>query len=149
MTQPPSDAGECLVPALPGPGVPLSVWPGLPAPDRASVGVPCGGPVAAAVGGQIIESFSRPGALVAVAGGCPPAAGPSSPSSRTAPAHTRCLSCTVVRRPGCHGPGCRAAPEDALELGALYAACERALGTRPRPLVAGAAAAPSVAPLGS
>jgi hypothetical protein len=52
--------------------VPLSIWPGLPAHgtrDRA----PGGGPVTTAAARRVIGAFSRPGDLVAAAGGCSPA----------------------------------------------------------------------------
>jgi hypothetical protein len=81
MTQPSSSTGKDPAPrpvsdtsraAGPsGPGVPLSIWPGLPAPGGAPPGLPCGGPVTAAAARQVIESFSRPGDLVAAAGGSP------------------------------------------------------------------------------
>ena len=44
--------------------MPLSIWPGLPAPDIRN-GLPCGGPITAAAARQIIGAFSIPGDLVA------------------------------------------------------------------------------------
>ena len=55
-----------------GPGVPLSIWPGLPARE-APDGLPCGGPVTVAAARRVIDTFSVPGDLVAAVGGCSPA----------------------------------------------------------------------------
>src|SRR5580693_8001601 len=55
-----------------GPGVPLSIWPGLPARE-APDGLPCGGPVTVSAARRVIDTFSVPGDLVAAAGGCSPA----------------------------------------------------------------------------
>ena len=55
-----------------GPGVPLSIWPGLPARE-APDGLPCGGPVTVAAARRVIDTFSVHGDLVAVVGGCSPA----------------------------------------------------------------------------
>ena len=52
-----------------GPGVPLSIWPGLPARDTCT-GQPCEGPATTAAARRVIEAFSAPGDLVAAAGGC-------------------------------------------------------------------------------
>jgi hypothetical protein len=86
MTQPFNPAGDGQ-PAVPapgataagsraagpaGPGVPLSIWPGLPAHDIRD-GELCGGPVTAAAARRVIDTFSVPGDLVAAAGGCSPA----------------------------------------------------------------------------
>jgi len=86
MTQPFNPAGDGQ-PAVPapgataagsravgpaGPGVPLSIWPGLPAHDTRD-GQSCRGPVTAAAARRVIDTFSRPGDLVAAAGGCSPA----------------------------------------------------------------------------
>jgi hypothetical protein len=70
MTRPSGKTVECLAPGPLGPGVPLSVWPG----PAALGGLPCGGPITAAVAGQVVESFSHPGDLAGVDGGCPPIA---------------------------------------------------------------------------
>jgi len=51
-----------------GPGVPLSIWPDLPAPRSGPHG-PCAGPVTARAAGQVIAAFSRPGDLVAAPDG--------------------------------------------------------------------------------
>ena len=53
-----------------GPGVPLSIWAGLPAHDIRD-GQPCGGPVTAAAVRRVIEAFSVPGDLVAGVVGSP------------------------------------------------------------------------------
>jgi hypothetical protein len=88
MTQPfnPARDGQPAVPAPgataagshaagpAGPDVPLSIWPGLPGPGGAGDGLACGGPVTAAAARRVIDTFSRPGDLVAAAaGGCSPA----------------------------------------------------------------------------
>ena len=52
-----------------GPGVPLSIWPDLPAP-RSSPYVPCPGPVTVQAAARVIAAFSRPGDLVAAPDGC-------------------------------------------------------------------------------
>jgi hypothetical protein len=86
MTQPSSNTGDGL-PAGPapgtttaagsratggtGPGVPLSIWPGLPEPDGARDGLPCGGPVTTAAARRVIDTFSLPGDLIAAPGGSP------------------------------------------------------------------------------
>src|SRR5712691_6613507 len=57
---PPIPGGHGTAPGRTGPGVPLSIWPGLPAP-RSGLHGPCAGPVTAAV--------SRPGNLVAAPDG--------------------------------------------------------------------------------
>ncbi len=72
MTHPHSGPGPA-VPSVPGghgtppgrtgPGVPLSIWPDLPAARR------CAGPVTVAAAGQVIAAFSRPGDLVAAPDG--------------------------------------------------------------------------------
>jgi hypothetical protein len=87
MTQPFNPAGDGQ-PAVPapgataagsraaggtGPGVPLSVWPGLPGPGDTRDSLPCGGPDTAAAARRVIDTFSVPGDLVAAAGGCSPA----------------------------------------------------------------------------
>jgi hypothetical protein len=56
-----------------GPGVPLSIWPGLPEPGGARDGAQCGGPVTTAAARRVIDTFSVPGDLVAAAGACSPA----------------------------------------------------------------------------
>jgi hypothetical protein len=53
-----------------GPGVPLSIWVGLPGPGGARDGLPCGGPVTVAAARRVIGAFSVPGDLVAAVGGC-------------------------------------------------------------------------------
>jgi hypothetical protein len=53
-----------------GPGVPLSIWPGLPEPGGPRDGAPCRGPVTLAAARRVIDTFSVPGDLVAAAGGC-------------------------------------------------------------------------------
>src|SRR5437868_5329572 len=85
MTQPFNQAGDGQ-PAVPGPdpsaagsraaggtgpGVPLSIWPGLPARDIRD-GELCGGPVTATAARRVIDTFSVPGDLVAAVGGCSP-----------------------------------------------------------------------------
>jgi hypothetical protein len=69
MTQPSSSAAECRLPGPPGPGVPLSAWPGLPALGGAPRGLPPGGRVTTAVARAVVESFSRSGDLPALSRG--------------------------------------------------------------------------------
>ena len=138
-------------PAGTGPGVPLSIWPGLPAPDDAPDGLPCGGPVTAAAARQIIGAFSVPGDLVAGAGGSPavieaaaaagrrvlalipgPAPGRQRPGVPAAlpPPGDPAAGTAGLAVAGCHGPGCcgqqpggGAGPDP----GPVFAACERVL----------------------
>ena len=94
MTQPTDNAGHGPAPVpdrdatrAAGPaalGVPLSIWPGLPAPGSAPPGLPCAGPVTAATARQVIESFSRPGDLVAAACGSPAVTGAAADAGRAA-----------------------------------------------------------------
>ena len=168
MTQPfnPPGGGQPAVPAPgataagsraaggSGPGVPLSIWPGLPAHDTHD-GQPCGGPVTAEAARRVIDAFSRPGDLVAAVGGCLPAvtgaaaaagrrvlaltAGPAPapqrpgvPAALPPPgdpaAGTAGLAIAGWRGPGCCGsrPG-SADGESAEDPGPAFAACERAL----------------------
>jgi hypothetical protein len=143
---PPGSAAESPVPvpgpgaARPaGPGVPLSVWPGLPAPGCASSGQPCGGPVTAAAAARVIESFSRPGDLVIPIDGSPAVTGAAAAAGRAvlrlapgigpaqllAPGDPDAGTADLVITGG-HGPGCcpGTEPDDG---GLLYAACERVL----------------------
>ena len=168
MTQPLNPAGDGQ-PAVPapgatapgsrpaggtGPGVPLSIWPGLPAHDTRD-GEPCGGPVTAAAARRVIDAFSLPGDLVAAAGGCLPAV-----TEAAAAAGRRVLALTAGPAPvrqqpggpaalpppgdpaagtarlavaGWHGPGCcgsrsrGADGEPAEDPGPVFAACERVL----------------------
>jgi hypothetical protein len=115
-----------------GPGVPLSVWPGLPVPSGSQDGPACGGSVTQAAAAQIIESFSRPGDLVAVAGELPAAAEAAAAGRDAAslapggrgpvPAGQAALAIA-----GHCGPGCCAAGHSDDDGGLLYATCERAL----------------------
>jgi hypothetical protein len=165
MTQPSSTAGDGL-PAGPapgttaagsraaggtGPGVPLSIWPGLPAHDIRD-GEPCGGPVTVAAARRVIDAFSLPGDLVATDGGLPAvieaaaAAGrrvlaltlgpaperqrPGVPAALPPPgdpaAGTAGLAVAGCCGPGCCGrqPGSAAGEQDP---GPVLAACERVL----------------------
>jgi hypothetical protein len=166
MTQPFNPAGDGQ-PAVPapgataagirpaggtGPGVPLSIWPGLPAHDVPG-GEPCGGPVTAAAARRVIDAFSLPGDLVAAAGGCLPAvteaaaaagrrvlalaAGPALPRRQSGgpaalpplgdpAAGTAGLAIAGWRSPGCCGP--RPGNWDGEPgPGPAFAACERVL----------------------
>ena len=135
-----------------GPGVPLSIWPGLPAPSGTRDGRPCGGPVTTAAARRVIDTFSRPGDLIAAAGGSPavteaaaaagrpvlilasgyPPTGPRTgilpalPPSGDPGAGTADLAIA-----GCCGPGCCSRPQAGADRGAgpgpAFAACERAL----------------------
>ena len=139
---------------LAGPGVPLTIWPGLPAP----AGPPCGGPVTAAAAARVIESFSRPGDRVAVAGGSPAVTGAAAAAGRAVagfvadglgghpvpvperadwasprgPAQAPALRSPVTGQAalavaGFCRPGCCAASCDGQDGGLLLAACERVL----------------------
>ena len=161
MTQPFNTAGDGL-PAGPapgatvagsraaggtGPGVPLSIWPGLPDPGGARDGLPCGGPVTVAAARRVIDTFSVPGDLVAAASGCSPAV-----IEAAAAASRRVIALVpgpapALRRPG--GPAALPPPGDpaagtaglavaacrgqepggepAEDPGPVFAACERVL----------------------
>ena len=59
---------------MPGPaelGVPVTIWPGLPAPVAGHSPAACPGPVTAAAAARAISAFSRPGDLVAAPDGSP------------------------------------------------------------------------------
>jgi hypothetical protein len=126
-----------------GRGLPLSVWPGLPAPCGHPDTGPCGGPVTTAAAARVIESFSRPGDLIAAPAGSPAAAaaGAAGRSFRAIPAAalTGRGDRAAWIRPGwpaspadlaiaahCGHPCC-AAPGDGPGGGLLLAACERLL----------------------
>jgi len=134
-----------------GPGVPLSIWPGLPAPDHAQDGLPCGGPVTAVAARQVIGAFSLPGDLVAAAGGSPavieaaaaagrpvlalfpdPAPGRQRPRVPAAlpPPGDPAAGTAGLAIAGCHSPGCCGQQPDGRagqDPGPVFAACERAL----------------------
>jgi len=116
MTQPFTSAGDGL-PAGPapdttaagsraaggtGPGVPLSIWPGLPAHGNRD-GEPCGGPVTPAAARRVIDAFSLPGDLVAAAGGLPAV------TEAAAAAGRRVLALTPGPAPARQRPGVPAA----------------------------------------
>jgi hypothetical protein len=134
-----------------GPGVPLSIWPGLPA-HHIRDGEQRGGPVTAAAARRIIDAFSLPGDLVAADGGSPTvteaAAGagrrvftlapgpaparqrPGGPAALPPPgdpaAGTAGLAVAGWCGPGCCGsqPGSADGEQDP---GPLFAACQRVL----------------------
>jgi len=161
MTQPfhPAGDGQLANPAPgtaaagpAGPGVPLSIWPGLPAHDTRD-GQPCAGPVTVAAARRVIDAFSVPGDLVATAGGSPSVAA----AAAAAAASRRVLALTagpalLLQRPGVpaalpppadpaagtaalaiagwRGPGCCGQEPDAEPVedrGPVFAACERVL----------------------
>ena len=134
-----------------GPGVPLSIWPGLPAHDIRD-GQSCGGPVTAAAARRVIGAFSVPGNLVAAVGGSPTVAGAAAAAGRrvlaltAGPAPARqCPGVPAALPPpgdpaagtaglavaGCHGPGCcgqqPGGAEGEQDPGPAFAACERVL----------------------
>lgn len=137
-----------------GPGVPLSIWPGLPAHDIRD-GRSCDGPVTAEAARRVIDAFSLPGDLVAAAGGGSPvvaeaaaaagrralvlAAGraparqrPGVPAALPPPgdpaAGTAGLAVAGWRGPGCCGSRpVMADGESAEDPGPAFAACERVL----------------------
>jgi hypothetical protein len=166
MTQPFNPAGDGQ-PAVPapgetaagsraaggtGPGVPLSIWPGLPAHDVRD-GEPCGGPVTAEAARRVIDAFSLPGDLVSAGGGCLPAvteaaaaagrrvlalaAGPTPARQRTGgpaalpPLGDPAAGTAGLAIAGWHGPGCcgpRPGNWDGEPgPGPGFAACERVL----------------------
>jgi hypothetical protein len=168
MTQPfnPAGDGQPAVPAPDptaagsraaggtGPGVPLSIWPGLPAPGGARDGLPCGGPVTTAAARRVIDAFSLPGDLVAADSGSPAvteaaaAAGrpvlvlaPGRPPARHRPGVPAALplpgdpdaGTAGLAIAGCCGPGCcgpqpgGADREPRPAPGPAFAACERVL----------------------
>jgi len=115
-----------------GPGVPLSIWPGLPEPGATRDGEP----VTLAAARRVIDAFSVPGDLVA-AGGCSSAVGEAAAAAGRrvlglvpdglAPGNpvTGQAALAVV---GCCSPGCCAASgQDGQGAGLLFAACERVL----------------------
>jgi hypothetical protein len=115
-----------------GPGVPLSVWAGLPAPACAPPGQPHGGPVTTAAAAQVTASFSRPGDLVVNVDGSPAVTEAASAAGRVvlglapggaaqllAPGDPGAGTAALVVA-GCSGPE----PDGG---GLLYAACERVL----------------------
>jgi hypothetical protein len=134
-----------------GPGVPLSVWPGLPAHDIRD-GLPCDGLVTVVSARRVIDAFSCPGDLVAATGGSPAvteaaaAAGravlavspgpaparqwPGGPAALPPPADPGAGTAGLAIA-GCHGPGCCGAPlgsvDGSREPGPVFAACERVL----------------------
>jgi hypothetical protein len=134
-----------------GPGVPLSIWPGLPAHDTRDSQW-CGGPVTTAAARRVIDAFSLPGDLVAIAGGSqavaeaaaaarrrvlavtaspgPARQRPGVPAALPPPADpaagTAGLAIAGWRGPGCCGPRPASANEQPGP-GPAFAACERAL----------------------
>jgi hypothetical protein len=128
-----------------GPGVPLSIWPGLPAHDIRD-GRPCGGPVTAAAARRVIDAFSVPGDLVAAAGGSPTVTEAAAAAGRRvlalapgpAPAPRRAGGPAALPPPGdpaagtaalavagcCGQDPCGGPAEDR---GPVFAACERVL----------------------
>ena len=124
--------GPGAAPPRAGPGVPLSVWPGLPAAGGAPPGLPCGGPVTTAAAARVIESFSRPGDLVVAVDGSPAAASAAAAAGRVvlglAPGGPARL--LAAGGPGCRDrrPGHHRLPGPEPDGGGLlYAACERVL----------------------
>lgn len=114
------------------PGVPVTIWHGLPAPPAPTGPGPCPGPVTREAAATIIAEFSRPGDLVAVPDGSPAVIhaagaagrrdvlpGPGDPGGRAA-----ALAITA-----CHGPGCCADREPGSRggLAGMYGTCYRAL----------------------
>lgn len=68
----PTGAGRGCSPGPAELGVPVSIWPGLPALAAGHSPEACPGPVTAATAARAVAAFSRPGDLVAVPGaGCP------------------------------------------------------------------------------
>src|SRR6266566_8143658 len=161
MTQPFNPAGDGL-PAGPapattvagsraaggtGPGVPLSIWPGLPGPVGTRDGLPYGGPVTVAAARRVIDAFSLPGDLVAAAGAGLPAVTEAAAAAGRPVLGLGPGPAPVLRRPG--GPAALPPPGDpaagtaglavagccgqepggepAEDPGPVFAACERVL----------------------
>ena len=166
MTQPLTTAGDSLptgpapdsatarsgAPGGTGPGVPLSIWPGLPARGGARDGEPCGGPVTAAAARRVIDTFSLPGDLVAAVGGSPAVIEAAAAAGRPvltlapgpAPGRQRPGVLAALPPPGdpdagtaglavagCCGPGCcgrqPGSADKRQDPGPVFAACERVL----------------------
>ena len=134
-----------------GPGVPLSIWPGLPAHDTRD-SQRCGGPVTTAAARRVIDAFSLPGDLVATVGGSQAVAGAAAAAGRRVlvltaspgparqrpggpaalppaadpAAGTAGLAIAGWRGPGCCGPG-PASADGQPGPGLAFAACERVL----------------------
>jgi hypothetical protein len=158
---PPVSGGHGTEPGGPeaggtGPGVPLSIWPDLPAPRSGPHG-PCAGPVTARAAGKVIAAFTRPGDLVAAPDGCTAvteaAAAAGRPVLALIPApgrDGRVIARLLPGGPGLllpgdpgagqaalaitgwHAAGCCAGSgpepgEDGPEPGLVHAACQRAL----------------------
>ncbi len=137
-----------------GPGVPLSIWPGLPEPG----GTRDGGPVTLAAARRVIDTFSVPGDLVAAGGGCSPAVAeaaaaagrrvlalvpdgrsgyplpvpypvarlrPGGPALVLAPGNPVTGQAALAVAGCCAGPG--TSGQDEQDAGLLFAACERVL----------------------
>lgn len=129
-----------------GPGVPLSIWHGLPGPGGARDGEPCGGPVTTAAARRVIDAFSVPGDLVAAVGGLPAVTEAAAAAARhvldlvpgPAPAGRRPGGPAALPPPGDPAAGtaglavagCRSqepGSEPAEDPGPVFAACERVL----------------------
>ena len=121
-----------------GPGVPLSVWTGLPVPACPPPGQPCAGPVTTEAAAQVTGAFTRAGDLVASIGGSPAVTDAAAAAGRAvlglapgglvqllAPGDPRAGTAALVIT-GCHEPGCCPGPAPG-DIGLLYAACERVL----------------------
>ena len=140
-----------------GPGVPLSIWPGLPEPG----GTRGGGPVTVAAARRVIDTFSVPGDLVAAGGGCSPAVAeaaaaagrrvlalvpdgrsgyplpvpypvarlrPGGPALVLAPGHPVTGQAALAVAGCCAGPGTSGQDgQDEQDAGLLFAVCERVL----------------------
>jgi hypothetical protein len=114
-----------------GPGVPLSVWAGLPAPDCAPPGQSCG-PVTTAAAARVTGSFSRPGDLVVAIDCSPAAAGAASATGRVvlglAPGGPARLLAAGDPGAGTAALVITGSPDPEADGGGLlYAACERVL----------------------
>jgi len=102
-TAPVRPAGEA------GPGVPLSIWPDLPAPHGGDGPGQCAGPVTVRAAARIVAAFSRPGDLVAAPDGS------AAVIEAAAGAGRRVLALIPARGPGAPA-GPRARPDPAVRL---------------------------------
>ncbi len=129
----PASASRGTGPGPAEPGVPVTVWPGLPAPPAGRDPEACPGPVTAASAARASTAFSRPGDLVAVSGGPPAVIQAVAASGRRAVGLHPGGEIPAAGQPalviaGCHGPGC-CSPEPARgeDPALACAACQRAL----------------------
>jgi len=104
---PPTGAGHGFGPGPAGLGVPVSIWPGLPAPAAGHSPAACPGPVTAAAAAKAIAAFSRPGDLVAAPDGSPAVIEAAAAAGRRVLGLIPASGHVVVRLPAGAGPAAR------------------------------------------